>query len=188
MPVDDPSIFADKFRIASSRLNNWDYSTPGLYYVTICTLNHNKFFGKIENGKIVLSAKGQIAKEELLKTEVIRPNIKIDSWVIMPNHIHLIVQIKKVNKNIQISCRDVARYVSTENKQMSTISPKPNSLSSIIRSFKSAVTKQCREQHFFFAWQSRFYDHIIHDESEYCKIKQYIVNNPNNWLKDPYHL
>jgi len=187
MPVEDLSIFADKFRITSSRLKNWDYSSPGFYYVTICTLNHNKFFGKIVNKEMILSIKGQITKDELLKTGIIRSNIKIDSWIIMPNHIHLIIQIKGIIKNIQISCRDVARYVSTENKQMSIISPKPNSLSSTIRSFKSAVTKRCREQKIFFAWQSRFHDNVIKNEKEYYQIKRYIYNNPINWLKDPYH-
>ena len=187
MPVEDLSIFADKFRITSSRLKNWDYSSPGFYYVTICPLNHNKFFGKIVNKEMILSIKGQITKDELLKTGIIRSNIKIDSWIIMPNHIHLIIQIKGIIKNIQISCRDVARYVSTENKQMSIISPKPNSLSSTIRSFKSAVTKRCREQKIFFAWQSRFHDNVIKNEKEYYQIKRYIYNNPINWLKDPYH-
>ena len=53
--VENPNKFADKYRVASSRRENWDYSTPGFYFVTICTLNHNNFFGKIINNKIELS-------------------------------------------------------------------------------------------------------------------------------------
>ena len=93
MVVDDPFRFADKFAVKSSRLPNWDYSSPGIYFNTICTLNHNNFFGKIVDNKMVLSTCGQIARDELIKTIQIRNNISIDLWVIMPNHIHLLITI-----------------------------------------------------------------------------------------------
>ena len=88
------SRFADKFLIESSRLNNWDYSNPGIYFITICTYNHNNFFGKIENNQMVLSDKGEIVKQEILKTIKIRKNVTIDPWVIMPNHVHLLITIR----------------------------------------------------------------------------------------------
>jgi len=93
MPVEDPSKFADKFSVDSSRLKKWDYSTPGIYFITICTLNHNKFFGKIVDEQMELSDKGIIVKEELLKTISLRSEIESLGWVIMPNHIHWLIRV-----------------------------------------------------------------------------------------------
>lgn len=147
-------------------MTNWDYSSPGFYFITICTLNMNKFFGKITSGEMELSKIGKIASTELSTTIQIRKyTINIPVWVIMPNHLHLIIEIKHVS-------RDVARYVSTNTTHVSTnnftnknpmsvISPKSNSIASIIRSYKSAVKSQCNRIPVFFAWQSRFYDHLI---------------------------
>ena len=70
---------------------------------------------------------------------------------------------------------------------MASISPKRGSLSSVIRSYKSAVSQQAREIHADFAWQTRFHDHIIRDESEYWKIREYILNNPKRWGDDKYN-
>lgn len=78
----------------SSRLNNWNYSNTGTYFITICTLNKKNFFGKINGNVMELSPRGIIAKNELLKTISIRKNIGIDPWVIMPNHIHLLIIIR----------------------------------------------------------------------------------------------
>ena len=74
-----------------------------------------------------------------------------------------------------------------KNEEMASISPKRGSLSSVIRSYKSAVSKQAREIHADFAWQTRFHDHIICDESEYWKIREYILNNPKRWGDDKYN-
>ena len=178
--------FADKYKLKSSRLINWDYSTPGFYFITICTYNHNNFFGKIINNKMVYSKCGEIVESELLKTFKIRKNIELLQWVIMPNHVHILMEIIKQEDK----CRDVARYVSTtkeNNKNFSNISPKPNTISSIIRSFKSAVTKQINPKTIFFAWQPRFHDQIIKDEKELLVIKKYIQNNVINWNKDKFY-
>lgn len=182
MSVDDPSRFANRFRVRSPRLPNWDYSSPGIYFVTICTYCHNQFFGKIVDNKMVYSACGQIAHDELLKTINIRQKIKIDSWVIMPNHVHLLINLKQ---SLNAGRRDVARYVSTG--IFSQISPESNSISSIIRAYKSAVKKQSKELGLFFSWQPRFYDEIITTQSRHFQIKNYIINNPSNWQKDKFY-
>lgn len=75
--------------------------------------------------------------------------------------------------------------VSTKNEQMAKISPKSGSVSRIIGSYKSAVTKTARRMGYDFGWQSRFYDHIVRDEQSYENIIHYIINNPRNWEKDP---
>ena len=92
--VDNPTKFASKYKLKSSRLQNFDYSSSGIYFITICTLNHNNFFGKIINNQMELSKMGLIVKSELLKTFEIRKNLKLHESVIMPNHIHLLMEIK----------------------------------------------------------------------------------------------
>jgi len=194
--IDNPTKFADKFKIKSTRLQNWNYSTPGFYFITICTYNHNNFFGKIINKKMELSKRGEITKSELLKTFEIRKNIKLHEWVIMPNHVHILMEIKNQNnqhskcRDVENKRRDVARYVSTieeNSKNFSKISPKPNTISSIIRSFKSAVTHQINPKTIFFAWQPRFHDQVIKNKKELLMIKNYIINNPINWQKDKFY-
>ena len=182
----DDDKFADKYRIPSSRLNGWDYSSPGLYFVTICTYCHNKFLGEIVDEKMVLSSAGEIVRDCLLQIPLHFNHARIDSSVVMPNHVHLIVNIEK--RLIQPFRRDVACYVSTnKNIPMSKISPKSNSLSSIIRSFKSSFTRQCGRRHIFFSWQPRFYDRIIRSEKQLFAIRQYIADNPASWSRDPYY-
>ena len=197
-------LFADKFKIQSSRLKNWDYSTPGYYFITICTYNHNNFFGKIINNNIELSKRGIITKSELLKTFEIRKNIKLHEYVIMPNHIHLLMEIKyQINNNIETSSN--SNNVETRRRHVSTnlnnilksnihkpeIAIKnwyPNSISSIICQFKSICTKRIKKENLWFSWQPRFHDHIIQNDKELLMIKNYIINNPINWQKDKFFI
>ena len=88
------SLYRSKYRIESARLPRWDYSSPGYYFVTICTQNREHFLSDVVGGKIVLKPAGVIANEEWLATPLIRPNIEIDEFIIMPNHIHGIIRIK----------------------------------------------------------------------------------------------
>ncbi len=126
-----------------------------------------------------LSPIGKIVFNEWIKTERIRKNVKLDLFVIMPDHFHAIVLIENDNN---INCprsRDVARNVSTN---MSHISPKCNSLSTIVRSFKSAVSNACHKNGYHdFQWQPHFYESIIRNENELNRIREYIINNPINW-------
>lgn len=75
------------------RLKDYDYSKEGMYFITICTHNREHLFGEIIDGKMILNNVGEIVKRELLKTNEIRKNVKIDNWVIMPNHIHFLIEI-----------------------------------------------------------------------------------------------
>ena len=85
--------FQNKYTIKSTRLENYDYAQNGLYFVTICAKERECFFGNVENGKMILNGVGEIVQEELLKTPIIRSNIFLDQWVIMPNHLHAIIEI-----------------------------------------------------------------------------------------------
>jgi len=176
--------YNNTYRTESTRLQGWDYGEPGLYYVTICTKNMQNWFGEIVNDKTALNAIGKIVKKEWLRTANIRENIELDEWIIMPNHLHGIIWIKheidvETTRGVvsnQLANKAFQRNVST------TI--KPNSLGSIIGQFKSICTKRIRLLDPTFAWQSRFYDHIIRDEHGLENIRRYIANNPLNWKID----
>jgi REP element-mobilizing transposase RayT len=160
----------------SLRLKGYDYKQAGVYFVSMCTLNRTCFFGDIVNGEMMLNAEGQIVAEEWIKTAEIRNNIELDEWVVMPNHFHGILVINE--------CRGTARRAPTV-EQFGK--PVPGSIPTIIRSFKSAVTKRINELHNSPGakiWQRNYYEHIIRNEKSYVRIAEYIINNPAKWTLD----
>ncbi len=181
------TLYKSKYRIESIRLKGWNYLSNGYYFTNICTKNREYLFGKIENGVMLLSDIGKMAEKYWQEIPNHFPFVELDEFIVMPNHIHGIVIIEKNDGN---DCRDVACNVSTRviDKKMSSISPKTNSLSTTIRSYKSAVSKSVHEFYPDFAWQSRFHDRIIRDNDELNRIRKYIVNNPHNWAKDDNYL
>ncbi|MGB2895169.1 MAG: transposase [Anaerolineales bacterium] len=170
--------FKGRYRIESARLRSWDYSSPGWYFVTVCTRNKETFFGDVVCGEMCLSEAGRIVSDEWMKTEIIRSNIRLDEWIIMPNHIHGILVIVDRTTNVEAPRRGV-----------STITKwKPGTLGAIINQFKSISTKRIRRAGFpAFAWQPRFYDHIIRNDDALSRIRTYIQNNPQKWDSDRYY-
>ena len=180
-------LYKNKYRIGTTRLKNWDYSSTGAYFITICTKNYEHYFGEITDREMILSEIGKIVSDEWKKTPAIRSdmNIEIDEFVIMPNHFHGIIIIgeNKYN-NLGNDCRDAMPRVSMPCIPMCKITPQSKNLASIIRGFKSSVTLFARKQGIPFVWQPRFYEHIIRNEESLCEIRNYIFNNPLNWEKD----
>lgn len=176
----DPVKFKNKYRTISHRLKNYDYSSNGAYFITICTRNRQHLFGDIVNGEMVLNDLGKIVADEWKKTEKIRKNITIDEFVIMPNHVHGILM---VDNNY---CRDVLskRLYTGKHLQMSKISPTKNSISTTVRFFKRQTIIESRKINPNFVWQSNYHDRIIRDEDELNRIREYIIWNPQNWKKD----
>lgn len=95
------SLFQNKYRIESSRLPNWDYSANAVYFITICTANKEHLFGKIKNDIPHLSQIGKIAKQNILEIPKHFPHAEIDAFVIVPNHIHLILVLNNLNRNVE---------------------------------------------------------------------------------------
>lgn len=177
--------FRDKYLISSSRLQIWDYSDNGYYFITICTKEREHYFGEINNNKMQLSEIGKIACKYWLIISKHFPFVELEEFAVMPNHIHGIVIIKNIRND---QCRDMINHVSTNdiNKNIhSKITPMgKHSLGEIIRWFKGRTTFEIRKMRINFFWQSRFYDHIIRNEKEFYRIKKYIKDNPINWDKD----
>ncbi len=174
--------FQNKFRIPAARAQWWDYQGAGSYFITICTLNRVHYFGEIENRVMKLSDIGKIAGSEWEKTFDMRPdmNLIMGPFVVMPDHFHAIITIGKNQYNAQ-------PFTNTHQPNTNKFGPQIKNLASIVRGYKTGVTKNARLFNARFQWQSRFHDHIIRDNSEYKRIANYIKSNPKNWKTDVFY-
>jgi len=194
--------YQNKYRVESARLKGYDYGNTGLYFITICTANREYDFGEIINGKMQLSNLGVLADVFWHEIKNHSKNIELHQFVVMPNHIHGILEIvDNIDGNDVCDVgrdvgRDVACNVSTGivnttqkpiNKQMSKISPKSGTVGRIIGSYKGAVSKHANRLGLQFNWQSRFHDHIIRNEKSLEQIQSYIINNPQSWENDKFN-
>jgi len=170
------------------RLFGYDYSASGFYFVTVLTKNRLPYFGSIENNEMNYLPIGKCAMENIQKfcedksadnpyhrnpyyvkgSEYL---ISIDNWVIMPNHIHLIVEILKQDN------QEMSFAQGLQPLQM-------GSLGSFMNHFKGKVKRFANENQIEFEWQARFHDRIIRDDREYTSISQYIDMNIQNWKTD----
>ena len=166
------TLYQDKFKIDSKRLKNWDYSGEAVYFITIVTKNRKCIFGSVIDDKMILNDNGQIIENELLKSIKIRKNWFFHNWVVMPNHIHLLIEIQNNNRpdsnvetqivethssasmsgistnNIMTNAEEThccAPLQKNQNQSESKLSRKPNSISSFVAIFKSVTTKQIND-------------------------------------------
>ncbi|BAX80174.1 transposase [Labilibaculum antarcticum] len=178
--------FQNKYRIPSARAVWWNYSNEGSYFVTICSHNRQWFFGSITDQKMELSEIGKLAHQFWFGIPNHFPFVKLHAFVVMPNHVHGIIEISNIAEET-LHATSVLDGSDSKNKKIAAISPKKGSLASILRSYKSAVTKEARKIDPDFEWQERFHDHIIRDEPEYHRIENYINNNPRKWDDDKFN-
>ena len=154
-----------------NRLKEFDYSNAGYYFVTICVNDRKDYFGKIKNEDCVLNEFGIIVKQILENIPVKYPYVELDYYVIMPNHIHIILIIDPSENVSVVTSRDLSPVGSPK--------PKIKSLSEIIGAFKTMSSKELHLKGLKeFKWQRSFYDRIIRDERELYQIRKYIEQNP----------
>ena len=173
----------------SIRLRDYDYTQPGAYFVTIATHSHIHLFGAITNNEMHLNRYGQVVKLEWQKLPTPFQFIRIDEMIIMPNHFHAIIIILEnsrgttgISKN---NALDINRRAPTTVEKFGK--PVAGSLSTIIRSFKSAITfciNALRSTPGVPVWQRNYYEHIIRNEDELDQARTYILDNPRRWSKD----
>ena len=194
--------FKNKYRIPSARLQNWDYSNEGAYFITICTQNRAHFFGEIKDGIMTLSNVGVIANLMWFEIKNHAKVVELGEFIVMPNHVHGILILNDMDK-VQNDGPDVeTRHALSlhPHQPQNQLTPPPNtgqsrfqnqgknSVSSIIGSYKSAVTKHANRLGFEFGWQDRFHDHIIKNAESFETIQTYIANNPLKWKEDKFFL
>ena len=152
-----------------NRLTEYDYSTPNAYFLTICTENRKNLFWK-DVGAIIdrpenipLTNLGCLVRQCIIEIPMHYPMISVDNFVVMPNHIHLLLQIH------------------TDADGRSLIAP---TISTVVRLMKGTVSKQAG----FSVWQKGFYDHVIRNDKDYQSIWNYIQGNPSKWTEDQLYI
>lgn len=165
-----------------NRLKFFDYSLSGYYFVTICTKDRQEYFGDIINNKMVLNKYGKIVKKYWLELPNNYNNIDLNEFMIMPNHVHMIIFIKNVFNpvgtihELSLQYKTVRRYWLKRRNML---------LCKIIGFLKMNMSKQIHQSGLnSFCWQRSYYDHIIRNEYSLNRIRQYIRDNPANWNED----
>ncbi len=155
-----------------NRLPGFDYSSPGAYFVTICTKDRINWFGEIKNKRIELNVYGNVVSNTWSNIPKYYENVLLDEWIIMPNHLHGIIHI-----------------VGDEHCSSPTGKNNYGLISKIVKSFKEITLKTIRMKfkQIDFTWQRSFYDHIIRNEYSLFRIQEYIRNNPVKWELDRYY-
>lgn len=183
----------------SNRLENYDYSQSGMYFVTICARDREKLFSEIENGRIVLNDLGKLIEKHYLDIPKDNQYTSLDVFTIMPNHLHGIIEI---NKPIAVGADLVSaptlhalsiKLGQTQGLSLQSLPSQQNIglLSKVIQGFKSKSTvdyiriiKSKNITGFTKIWQRSFYDRIIRNDAELNRIREYILSNPAMWERD----
>ena len=159
-----------------NRLQKYDYSQNGAYFITFCTEEKKALLcrivgdGVLDVPEVQLSQYGQIVKEQLETVNSVYQNVRIDKYVIMPNHVHLIVSID--------AGEDGTAYSGTSSAASPTNAEIPQLVSTIKRFCNRRIGKNI--------WQRSYYDHVIRDEADYMTKRKYVEDNPAKWVSDPY--
>jgi len=169
----------EKHQRRSIRLKGYDYSQSGAYFVTLCTQHRECLFGEIVNGEMHLNECGKIAEHSWLEIPQHYPHASLDEFVIMPNHVHGIIVLNGNN----VGAKNFSPLQQTQSKHYLRGTSK--TIGSIVRGFKIGVTKWFRQHtDIYTVWQRNYYERIIRNETEWQRIRKYIVNNPIQWEND----
>jgi REP element-mobilizing transposase RayT len=186
-------------RRRSIRLSGYDYSQNGAYFITLCAYNRECLFGEIINDEMHLNNAGKMMRDEWLEISNKFPTIELDEFVIMPNHMHGIIQIvddmyiknndADVGATLVVARNETNRAGTMENRAGTRPAP---TVGNIVGAFKSLTTNEyirrvkSGEIPSFetYIWQRNYYEHIIRDEKALANIREYIEGNPKNWQDD----
>ncbi len=190
--------YQNQYRVDSARWAGWDYGSNAAYFITICPQNKKHSFGEVVNGKVNLTMLGHLTWECWFAIPEHFPFVRLDEFMVMPNHVHVhgVVIISKTMEEVKRGrmvdkCDNRSRIVETQNfaslrphHSVNKFGPQSQNSASIVRGFKIGVTKYARQCHLPFAWQPRYHDHVIRNAVEHERIRQYIIENPQNWEMD----
>lgn len=181
----------------SIRWQEHDYAAGGIYFVTVCTEGHVCLFGDVRDGQMRPNECGLIVEHEWMQSGVIRPEIAIDVFAVMPNHLHGLVAINPTvgayggTPTSDVTDGDQRReFTTTKRAYRCTPLRPPRSLGSMIAGFKQVTTMRINELRGTpgaKVWQRGFYDRVVRNDDEFDRIAWYIVTNPERWMDDPEH-
>ena len=156
------------------RLRGYDYSTPGAYFVTLCTENRRCDFGTIRDGLVSLTALGLLIHNTWIETCSFCAGVSADAFVVMPNHLHAVVLLKD-NTAGQISPRTMSTGLPSLIRRFKMLST--------ARASHTKVTRESPLPHGHL-WQRSYYEHVIRDDDSLERIREYISTNPLRWELD----
>ncbi|MGQ9852492.1 MAG: transposase [Candidatus Oleimicrobiaceae bacterium] len=162
----------------SIRLNRYDYTQPGAYFITVVTHEQACLFGEAVDGRMRLDQYGEIVREEWLQTAILRPRVIVDQFIVMPNHIHGIIMLTDDHGGATFQRAPTVERFGT---------PTSDSIPTIVRLFKSATTIRInthRSTPGAPVWQRNYYGHIIRNENAAERIREYTVLNSLRWALD----
>ncbi len=164
-------------------------STPGIYYVTICTQENQNFFGTIAQGQMKLNRDGLVAQEVWDSLSKRFPGVQSDQSVIMPNHVHALLIIEAtqalIRENHRIERMPERFKAYWENQQSQEPEPYCAALGEVMRTFKAATSRQIHKLGMQrFEWEPRYYSSIVFDEAKIAELRTYILTNPAHWEED----
>lgn len=148
------------------RLERWDYSDSGYYFVTVCVKEREHLLGRCVGADVLIGPHIELSKYGKIVEDVLSQMPNVDQYVVMPNHIHVVFAIPPQKEEASGPMRTSAPAIPW-----------------MVRYLKRMVTQKCGRP----IWQRSYYDHIIRDERDYLRIKEYIVTNPAKWKEDPYY-
>jgi REP element-mobilizing transposase RayT len=169
----------------SLRLKGYDYARPGAYFVTICAQDRTYLFGDVVDGQMRLNEFGRIVREAWDDLPNHYPNVEMDAFVIMPNHIHGIIVF--VGAGLKPA---PTKPAPTKPAHIKPAPTKNHGLPEIVRALKTFSARrinQLRGTPGVPVWQRNYYEHIIRTEQALHAIRRYIVNNPMRWQRDRYN-
>lgn len=154
----------------TNRISQHNYSTPGYYFITILTYNRQNILGKIKNKRMIFNEYGSIADKICQEISTHFPDTELDEYIIMPNHIHIIINI--------VRAADLPPLQNNNRTKMT--------LSKIVHGVKSTITRKINKIYKSQnpIWQRNYHDHIIRNANALNRIRQYIQNNPSTWEND----
>lgn len=166
----------------SIRLKGYDYSEPGIYYVTLTAHERTEIFGHLSAGQVQLNSLGEIVLDEWLRTPRVRSEVELDEFIIMPDHLHGIIIICEERNGVTRSSINLVGANSHSPRQVTPFRSPSRSLGAIVRGFKGATTKRINEARRtpgVKVWQRNYYEHIVRDEKDLLRIQHYIRENPS---------
>jgi putative transposase len=165
------------------RLSTYDYSQPGMYFLTICTHDRQSIFGAIDAGYVFLNASGTLVESTWHALPHRFPNLKLDTFIVMPNHVHGIVFLETP----QSSQKPVASIALQSQRRLTGAPTNRTSLAHVVRAFKSLSAigvNKIRMTPGFPVWQRNYYEHIIRTGKSLDRLRRYIKENPARWHSD----
>ena len=168
----------DEPRRRSVRLRGYDYSTPGAYFITVCTQNRLPLFGEVANGRMEANRLGSVIEDCWAKLPDHYDNVALDAFILMPNHVHGVIIIEDGPTCVGAGLKPALP---------AAVSVRRHGVPEIVRAFKTFSARKINEMRASTGtpvWQRGFYDHVIRDDGELDRVRTYVMDNPRKWSED----